>query len=196
GGISNRLMNFANGIIGKIRGGVAMVNVLSSTFFGGISGSGLADTSSPGCVLIPMTKKQGYRTKYSSGVTISTSIQRVRTAQSHNMLIFAAAAGGVSVGSLFIGGLGPGLVLGACLLVLTYILAVKNNYPKGEAIKPEDVPRILREGILGLFTIVIIMGGILSGYFTATESAAIGALYAFIITFFVYRDIPLSRMKL
>src|SRR5699024_2172999 len=80
--------------------------------------------------------------------------------------------------------------------VLTYILAVKNNYPKGEAIKREDVPRILREGILGLFTIVIIMGGILSGYFTATESAAIGALYAFIITFFFYIDFSLCRMKL
>src|SRR5699024_3389994 len=196
GGISNRLINFANVIIGKIRGGLAMVNVLSSTFFGGISGSALADTSSLGSVLIPMMKKQGYDTKYSIGVTISSSIQGVLIPPSHNMIIFSAAAGGVSVGILFIGGLGPGLVLGACLLVLTYILAVKNNYPKGEAIKREDVPRILREGILGSFTIVIIMGGILSGYFTATESAAICALYAFIITFFVYRDIPLSRMKL
>ena len=196
GGISRRLINLANVIIGKIRGGLAMVNVLSSTFFGGISGSSLADVSSLGSVLIPMMKKQKYDTDYSVAVTISSSTQGVMIPPSHNMIIYSTAAGSVSVGALFIGGLGPGLILGLAIMFLTYMLAVKRNYPKGETVKREEIPRIVRDGLLGLFTVVIIMGGILSGFFTATESAAIGALYAFIITFFVYREIPITRMGL
>ncbi|WP_163538629.1 TRAP transporter large permease [Gracilibacillus sp. YIM 98692] len=196
GGISRRLINFANVIIGKIRGGVAMVNVLASTFFGGISGSALADTSSLGSVLIPMMKKNGYDSDYSVSVTISSAAQGVLIPPSHNMIIYSTAAGGVSVGALFMGGLGPGLLLGLAIMVLTYAIAVKRKYPKGEVIKKEEIPRIVWEGLLGLLTVVIIMGGILSGIFTATESAAIGTLYAFIITFFVYREIPFARMGL
>lgn len=194
GGISRRLINLANVIIGRIRGGLALVNVLASTFFGGISGSALADTSSLGSVLIPMMKKQRYDTDYSVAVTISSSTQGVMIPPSHNMIIYSTAAGGVSVGALFIGGLGPGIILGLAIMILTYTLAVKRKYPKGEPVKREEIPKIVREGLLGLFTVVIIMGGILSGFFTATESAAIGVLYALIITFFVYREIPFSRM--
>lgn len=194
GGISNRLINLANVIIGKIRGGLAMVNVLASTFFGGISGSALADTSSLGSVLIPMMKKQGYDSDYSVAVTVSSATQGVMIPPSHNMIIYSTAAGGVSVGALFMGGLVPGLLLGFVLMILTYMIAVKRNYPKGEPVKKEEIPKIVWDGLLGLFTIVIIMGGILSGIFTATESAAIGTLYAFIITFFVYREIPITRM--
>lgn len=195
GGISTRLINLANVIIGKIRGGLAMVNVLASTFFGGISGSALADTSSVGSVMVPMMKKQGYDTNYSVAVTVSSSVQGVLIPPSHNMIIFSTAAGGISVGSLFMGGLLPGLLLGLVLLVITYMLAVKKNYPKGEPVDRKEIPRIIWEGLLGLLTIVIIMGGILSGQFTVTESAAIGALYAFILTFFVYRDIKIMKMK-
>src|SRR5690625_7026376 len=110
------------------------------------------------------------------------------------LIIYSTGAGGVSVGVLFMGGLLPGLLLGFALMIITYILAVKRKYPTGEVIKKEDIPRIVWEGLLGLFTAVIIIGGIVSGIFTATESAAIGTLYAFIITFFVYRDIPIKRM--
>lgn len=195
GGISRRLINFANVLIGKIRGGLAMVNVLASTFFGGISGSALADTSSLGSVLIPMMKKNKYDSDYAVAVTISSAAQGVLIPPSHNMIIYSTAAGGVSVGALFMGGLGPGLLLGLSLMILTYVIAVRRNYPKGEVIQRKEVPRIMWEGLLGLFTVVIIMGGILSGFFTATESAAIGALYAFIITFFVYREIPFLHMK-
>lgn len=194
GGISVRLINLANVIIGKIRGGLAMVNVLASTFFGGISGSALADTSSIGSVMIPMMKKQGYDADYSVSVTISSSIQGVMIPPSHNMIIFSSAAGGVSIGALFMGGLLPGLLLGLILMIITFVLAVKRNYPKGEPVDKKEIPKIIWEGLLGLFTVVIIMGGILSGLFTATESAAIGALYAFIITFFVYRDVKITRM--
>ena len=195
GGISRRLINLANVLVGKIRGGLALVNVMTSTFFGGISGSALADVSSLGSVLIPMMKKSGYDSDYSVSVTVASATQGVVIPPSHNMIIYSTAAGGVSVGALFMGGLIPGLLLGLSLMILTYVIAVKRNYPKGEAVKKEEIPKIIREGLLGLFTAVIIMGGIISGYFTATESAAIGALYAFIITFFVYRDIPLKRFS-
>lgn len=194
GGISLRLINFANIIIGKIRGGLALVNVLASTFFGGISGSALADTSSIGAVMIPMMKKQGYDADYSVAVTVSSSAQGVMIPPSHNMIIFSSAAGGVSIGALFMGGLLPGLLLGLVLMIITFALAVKRKYPVGDPVDRKEIPRILWEGSLGLFTIVIIMGGILSGWFTVTESAAIGTLYAFIITFFVYRDIKITRM--
>lgn len=194
GGISVRLINFANVIIGKIRGGLAMVNVLASTFFGGISGSALADTSSIGSVMIPMMKKQGYDTDYTVAVQVSSSIQGVMIPPSHNMVIYSTAAGGVSIGALFMGGLLPGILLGLVIMAITYGMAVKRKYPKGEAVDRKEIPRILWEGSLGLFTVIIIMGGILSGLFTVTESAAIGTLYAFIITFFVYRDIKITRM--
>src|SRR5699024_5584864 len=194
GGISRRLINFANVIIGKIRGGLAMVNVLASTFFGGISGSALADTSSVGSVMIPMLKKQGYDSDYSVSVTVSSPVYGVLIPPSHHMVIHSTAAGGVSIGALPMRGRLPGLLLGIALMVITYMLAVKRNYPKGEAVDKKEIPRILWEGLLGLFTIIIIMGGILSGMFTVTESAAIGALYAFIITFFIYRDIKITRM--
>ncbi|TWT28431.1 TRAP transporter large permease [Planomicrobium sp. CPCC 101110] len=194
GGISRRLIDLANVLIGKIRGGLALVNVLASTFFGGISGSALADTSSLGSVLIPMMKKQKYDTDYSVSVTISSATQGVMIPPSHNMIIYSTAAGGVSVGSLFIGGLLPGLLLGLSIMILTYAIAVKKNYPKGERVAKEQIPKIIREGLLGLLTVVIIMGGILSGFFTATESAAIGALYAFLITFLVYREVSIKRM--
>nr|WP_309101616.1 TRAP transporter large permease [Fredinandcohnia onubensis] len=196
GGISRRLINLANVMIGKVRGGLAMVNVLASTFFGGISGSAVADVSSIGSVLIPMMKKAKYDSDYAVNVTISSAAQGVMIPPSHNMIIYSTAAGGVSVGALFMGGIVPGILLGLILMVVTYIIAVKRNYPKGEPVKREEIPKIVREGLLGLLTAVIIIGGIVSGIFTATESAAIGVVYAFIITFFVYRDIPLSRMRI
>ncbi|WP_444685289.1 TRAP transporter large permease [Alkalicoccus luteus] len=194
GGVTRRLINLANVIIGKIRGGLAMVNVLASTLFGGISGSALADTSAVGSVMIPMMKKNNYHADYSVSVTISSAAQGVLIPPSHNMIIYSTAAGGISVGALFMGGLLPGLLLGLALMVLAYVIAVKRNYPKGDVVEAKDIPRIVWEGLLGLFTVVIIIGGIVSGFFTATESAAIGALYAFIITFFVYREIPLKAM--
>lgn len=195
GGISRRLIDLSNVIIGKIRGGLAMVNVMASTFFGGISGSAVADVSSIGSVMIPMMNKKGYDKDYSVAVTISSSAQGVIIPPSHNMIIYSLAAGGVSVGALFLGGIIPGILLGLALMVTTYIIAVKRGYPKGEKIAKADIPKIVREGFLGLLTAVIIIGGIVSGIFTATESAAIGAAYAFFITFFVYREIPLSHFK-
>lgn len=194
GGISRRLIDFSNVIIGRIRGGLAMVNILASMFFGGISGSSVADTSSIGSILIPMMEKQGYDKDYAVNVTVASSTQGVIIPPSHNVIIYSLAAGGLSVGRLFLGGILPGIILGLALMVLSYIIAVKRNYPKGERVSLKNALKITAESILGLLTAVIIIVGVTLGYFTATESAAIAAIYAFIITFFVYREIPLSKM--
>ena len=195
GGISRRLIEFSNIFVGRIRGGLAQVNVLTSMFFGGISGSAVADVSSEGSIIIPAMKLQGYDDDFSVAITVTSACQGVIIPPSHNMIIYSMAAGGVSVGSLFLAGVIPGIMLGISLMILCYILAVKRGYPKGAKVTLKDSVKIARDSVLGLFTIVIIMGGVLTGVFTATESAAIAAVYAFIITFFVYREIPLSRMK-
>lgn len=191
GGIARRLVNLASALVGWLRGGLAMINIVASTFFGGISGSAVADTSSIGAVMIPMMKKKGYEANYSVGVTISSAAQGVMLPPSHNMIIYSLAAGGVSIGALFMAGIVPGLLLGAALMVTSYVLAVRRGYPKEERVAINELPRIVWEGLLGLVTPIIIIGGILSGVFTATESAAIACVYALFLTFVVYREIPL-----
>ena len=195
GGISQRLIEFANVIVGRFRGGLALVNVLASTFFGGISGSAVADVSSIGAILIPMMKKQGYDTDYSVAVTVTSACQGIIIPPSHNMIIYSLAAGGVSVGRLFLGGFIPGITLGIALMIVSYIMAVKRNYPTERSYSFKEALFITKDALFGIFTAVIILGGVISGIFTATESAAIACVYAFIITFFVYREIPLSRMN-
>ncbi len=195
GGISRRLIELANVMVGRVRGGMAQVNILASMFFGGISGSAVADVSSIGAILIPMMKDNGYDDDYSVAVTVTSSCQGVIIPPSHNMIIYSlAAGGGVSVGRLFLGGMVPGVILGIGLMILSYFIAVKRGYPKGDKISFKEKVKISMNAFFGLMTAVIIMGGVLSGVFTATESAAVACLYAFVITFFVYREIPLKRM--
>lgn len=195
GGISRRLILFSNLLIGRVRGGLAQVNCLASMFFGGISGSAVADVSSIGTILIPMMKEKGYDDDFSVGITVTSACQGVIIPPSHNMILFSLAAGGVSVGRLFLGGMVPGILLGVGLMIVSYIFAVKRNYPKERKYTWKEALTISKDAILGLMTAVIIIGGVISGVFTATESAAIAVVYAFIITFFVYREVPLKAMK-
>jgi len=194
GGISTRLVNFSKVIVGRIRGGLAMVDVLACLFFGGLSGSSVADTTSIGSIMIPMMEKEGYDKDFAVDVTIVSATQGVLVPPSHNMILYSLAAGGVSISSLFLAGILPGIFLGLSVMVFSYIIAVKRKYPVSERIPFKQKITMLKDGILGLFTAVIIMGGIMTGVCTATESAALATVYAFIITFFVYKDVPLSRM--
>lgn len=195
GGLALRLVNLAQLIVGAIRGGLAMVNCLACMLFGNISGSAAADVSSVGSVMIPMMKKKNYEPNFSVAVTSAAAIQGVVMPPSHNMIIYAVAAGGVSISSLFLAGVIPCLIMLVALMATSYIIARKRGYPKGEPVKLKDVPKILIDGFLSLMTGVVILGGIFSGWFTATESGAIACVYAFILTFFWYRDLPLSHMK-
>ena len=194
GGISTRLVNFSKVIVGRIRGGLAMVDVLACLFFGGLSGSSVADTTSIGSIMIPMMEKEGYDKDFAVCVTIASATQGVLVPPSHNLILYSLAAGGVSISSLFLAGILPGVFLGVSVMVFSYFIAVKRKYPKSDSIPFKQKIHMLKDGILGLMTAVIIMGGIMSGICTATESAALATVYAFIITFFVYKDVPLSRM--
>jgi tripartite ATP-independent transporter DctM subunit len=194
GGISDRLIKFSDVLIGRMRGGLAMVNILASMFFGGISGSAVADTSSIGAMLIPMMVKQGYDADYSVDVTISSACQGILIPPSHNMIIYSAAVGGLSVSKLFMAGLVPGIILGVALMILSYVIAVKRNYPRGRKYSREEARKIAIDSVLGLMTAVIIILGVFFGVFTATESAAAACVWAFLVTFFVYREAPLSKM--
>jgi tripartite ATP-independent transporter DctM subunit len=192
GGISRRLILFSNLLVGRIRGGLAQVNCLASMFFGGISGSAVADVSSIGTILIPMMKEKGYDDDFSVGITVTSACQGVIIPPSHNMIIYSLAAGGVSVGRLFLGGFIPGVLLGVGLMVVSYMFAIKRNYPKEKKYTLKEALQISKDAVLGLMTAIIIIGGVISGIFTATESAAVAVVYAFFITFFVYREIPLK----
>jgi tripartite ATP-independent transporter DctM subunit len=190
GGIAMRLVNFANIFVGFIRGGLAMVNILASMFFGGISGSSVADTSSIGSIMIPMMKRQGYDDAFSVNVTITSSTQGIVIPPSHNAVIYSYAAGGtVSIASLFLAGIVPGIMIGLALMVLAAILATIRGYPKGERVPLREAIKASGEAVLGLITVIIIVGGVIGGIFTATESAAVAVIYAFVITMFVYREI-------
>jgi tripartite ATP-independent transporter DctM subunit len=195
GGMATRLVNLAKVFVAFIRGGLALVNVLASTLFGCISGSSVADTASIGSVMIPQMAKRGYPRVFATNVTICGSVQALLIPPSHNAVIYSLAAGGtISIAHLFLAGVFPGLLFGLCLIVLVLWIAHKRGYPKEKVVPLREVPRIVLEAFWGLVTIVIIMGGILSGVFTATESAAVACVYAFLVTVFVYRDYRLRDL--
>ena len=192
GGISEKIVDLANLAVGRFRGGLAYVNVLDSMFFGGISGSAVADVSSLGTIVIPMMVKQGYDEDFSVGLTVTTACQGVLIPPSHNMVIYAlAAGGGVSIGSLFMAGAVPGIVLGCAMMALCFFMGKKYNFPKGVAIPKEQRKSVILRGILPMLTLVIILVGTGMGVFTATESSAIAVVYTMFLAYVVFRDAKL-----
>ncbi|TPG61451.1 TRAP transporter large permease [Ewingella americana] len=195
GGIARRLVSFAYIFVGFIRGGLSLVNIVASTFFGAISGSSVADTASIGSVMIPEMEKKGYPRDFAAAVTASGSVQAILTPPSHNSVIYSLATGGtVSIAALFIAGILPGLLLSLTLMVMCVVFAHQRGYPKGERVPFKQALKIFVDTLWGLMTVVIIMGGILSGIFTATESAAIACLWSFFVTMFIYRDYKWSEL--
>ena len=196
GGISTRLVRLASAMVGRMRGGLGMVNISSSMLFGGISGSAVADTSALGSILIPVMKEKGYDADYAVNVTVTSSVAGVVIPPSHNMILYAVAAGGgISVTQLFIAGIVPGILMCLSLAVAAYIVAVKRGY-KGEAFPGWQALFLsLIASLPGLMTAVIIVGGVLSGILTVTESGAFGAIYAIIVTGLVYRELKWSSFK-
>jgi tripartite ATP-independent transporter DctM subunit len=189
GGMSRRLVAFAGVLVGFIRGGLSLVNILASTFFGAISGSSMADTASIGSVLIPEMARKGYPREFATAVTVSGSVQAILIPPSHNAIIYSLAAGGsISIAALFVAGVLPGLLLGLTLATLCMVIAKKKNFPRGERIPLKQALKIVLDALWGLMTMVIILGGILTGVFTATESASIAVIWAFFVTMFIYRD--------
>ncbi len=189
GGMARRLVAFANVMVGFMRGGLSVVNIVASTFMSGISGSSVADTSAIGSVMIPQMEKSGYPRVFATNVTISASVQAILVPPSHNAVIYSLATGGViSITSLFMAGVVPGLLLGFALIILCLFIAYRDGHPKGEFVPLREAIKLSIDALWGLVTIVIIIGGILGGVFTAIEAGAVACVYAFFVTMFVYRD--------
>lgn len=195
GGIAMRLVRLASAAVGSVRGGLGLVNVASSMLFGGISGSAVADTSALGSILIPVMKEKGYDPDYAVNVTVTSSIAGVVIPPSHNMILYAVAAGGVSVHSLFLAGIVPGIVMCVCLAIAAYVVAVRRGYPAEAFPGFKALLVSFVVALPGLFTAVIIVGGVLSGIMTVTESGAFGAIYAIMITALVYRELSWAGFK-
>jgi len=190
GGIADRIVAFAKNLVGHIRGGLGMSNVVACTLFGGISGSAVADVSAMGAVMIPMMKREGYHADYAVNVTTHAALVGVLMPTSHNMIIYSLAAGGkVSIAALILAGVVPAVILTISNLVAAYLVAIRRGYPAGTFPGWDAVWRSLAAALPGLAVVAIIILGILSGVFTATESAAIAVIYALALTVIVYRSL-------
>jgi tripartite ATP-independent transporter DctM subunit len=191
GGMARRLVAFADVLVGftRIRGGLSVVNVLATTFLSGISGSSVADTSAIGSVMIPQMERAGYPRVFATNVTITASVQALLVPPSHNAVIYSLATGGsISIISLFMAGVVPGLLLGLAIVMLCLVIAYRDGHPRGTSVSPREAVKITIEALWGLVTLAIILGGILLGVFTAIEAGAVACVWAFFVTMFVYRD--------
>lgn len=190
GGIADRIVTFAKSIVGHVRGGLGMSNVLACTLFGGVSGSPVADVSAMGSVMIPMMKREGYHADYAVNVTTHAALVGALMPTSHNIIIYTLATGGkVSIAALIAACVVPAFILTLCNLAAAYLVARKRGYPAGAFPGWAIVTRSLVAATPGLLVIVIIIAGILSGVFTATESAAVAVLYSLVLTAVVYRSL-------
>ncbi len=189
GGISEKLLDLADACVGWMTGGLAMVNIVASYFFGGISGSASADTASLGSLEIPMMVDRGYDVDFSTAVTISSSVEGMLVPPSHNMVIYATTAGGISVGSLFLAGYLPGAVLAISLMIGSYFISKKRHYPKGDKFSIKRLGREFVRSIWALSALLIVVIGVVAGLFTATESAAIAVIYSLIVSVYVYKGL-------
>ncbi len=188
-GITKRLVSFADTLVGHLKGGLAHVNIVTSMFLAGITGSALADTSAIGSMLIPAMEKQGYDTDFSAAVTVSSSVIGPIIPPSIPMVIFSLLSG-TSVAALFLAGVFPGILLGLGLMAVTYVIARRRNYPKSES--PPSLRAIgaaVVAAVIPLLMPLIILGGILGGIFTATEASGVAVVYALLIGFLVYRNL-------
>jgi tripartite ATP-independent transporter DctM subunit len=191
GGMARRLVAFADVLVGftRLRGGLSVVNILATTFLSGISGSSVADTSAIGSVMIPEMEKNGYPRVFATNVTITASVQAILVPPSHNAVIYSLATGGtISIISLFMAGVMPGLLLGFAIVVLCLVIAYRKGHPVGRVVPLREAAKITTDALWGLVTLGIILGGILGGVFTPIEAGAVACVYAFLVTMFVYRD--------
>ena len=191
GGITDRLFSFARGLVGHLRGGLGQANIIASMIFSGMSGSAVADAGGLGAIEIKAMNDQGYPKGFSGAVTIASSVIGPVIPPSIPMVLYGALAN-VSVGRLFMGGIIPGILVGISLMILVYMMSVKHNYPRDKRISFKEFLIRFEKAFLAALTPVIILGGIIGGIFTPTEAAAVAAIYAFALSFFVYRTIKIK----
>ena len=189
GGIARRLIEFSKALIGMVPGGLAFVNVISCTLFGAISGSSIAATTAVGSFMIPEMKKEGYDKNFTAAVTVTSATTGLLIPPSNTLIVYAVASGGVSIAALFVAGYVPGILVGLAIMVVCAIYAKRRNFPAGAAVSFAEALRYTVAAVPSLFLIVLVIGGILAGIFTATEAGAIAVLYALLLSGPVYREI-------
>lgn len=187
GSMSEDIVGLANVLVGWMPGGLAMVNVVDSMFFGGVSGSAVADVSSLGPIVIKLMHDSGYEDDFSVALTCTSAIQGIIIPPSHNLVIYAVTAGGVSVAALYMGGYLSGILLGLCLAIYCYIVSKKRHYPVAEKFTWKNFGKALWKALPTIGCMVVVVGGVLLGWMTATESAAAACVYCFIFTFIVQK---------
>ena len=193
GGITERLIKLAQAFVGHIRGGLAMVNVMVCAFFGAVSGSAVAATSAVGSVMIPSMKKEGYPADFSAGLTAVASTMAPVIPPSLAFVLYGAVSR-VPIGDLFIAGVFPGILMAFALMSVVYVYAKRDNYPLLSRVSWKGRLAAVKESILCLILPVFILGGITSGIFTPTEAAAMAALYAFVLSMFIYKTISWRQL--
>lgn len=194
-GITKRLLDFAVLVVGGIRGGLSLANVIASMVFGGITGSAIADSSALGSVEIPMMTKNGYDAPFSAAITGASACIGPIIPPSIPVVIYSMAVGGVSIGALFAAGMIPGILVGVALMIACYVISRIRNYPKrDQKVTAREFLEGLRDATLAIMTPVIILGGIIGGIFSPTEAAAVAVIYSFIISYFVFRELKLSAL--
>ena len=194
GGIARRVIGFAKALVGSLPGGLAFVNVVSCALFGAISGSSVAATSAVGGFMIPEMEKAGYDRNFNAAVTTTASTTGLVIPPSNILIVYAVASGGVSIAALFVAGYVPGILLATALMVVCAVYARRHGFPAGERVPLTVLWRSLLAALPSLFLIVVVIGGILAGIFTATEAGAIAVFYAWVLSAVVYREIDLREL--
>lgn len=194
GGIARRLIDFAKVLVGMLPGGLAYVNVLACMFFGAISGSAVAATSAIGGFMIPIMNREGYDKNFSTAVTVTGSTTGLLIPPSNVLIVYSLASGGVSIAALFIAGYLPGIILGLGLMAVAALISLVRKYPVGEKIGATEAIKKFFNAIPSLSLIVIVIGCIIAGYFTATEASAVAVLYALLLSAVIYREVKLKEL--
>ncbi|WP_193166179.1 TRAP transporter large permease [Microbulbifer hainanensis] len=194
GGIARRIINFARVLVGMLPGGLAFVNIISCTLFGSISGSAVAATSAIGGFMIPSMNKEGYDKNFNTAVTVASSTTGLLIPPSNILIVFSLASGGVSIAALFIAGYLPGLLLALGLMMVCGVWAKAKGYPVGEVTPWREALHKTLDAIPSLFLVVLVIGGIISGFFTATEASAIAVLYSLLLSVVVYREVKVNQL--
>jgi tripartite ATP-independent transporter DctM subunit len=194
GGIARRLIDLAKSFVAMLPGGLAYVNVIASMIFGAISGSAVAAASAIGSFMTPQMEKEGYDKSYSASVNITAATTGMVIPPSNILIVYSLASGGVSIAALFLAGYIPGLIMGFSIMIVAAIIAKRNNYPVGERVAFRQMIRVFADALPSLLLLVIVMGGIVAGVFTATEASAVAVLYTLILSVLVYKEVKWSDM--
>lgn len=194
GGIARRLIDFAKVLVGMFPGGLAYVNILACMFFGAISGSSVAATSAVGGFLLPVMEKEGYDKNFNAAATVTASTTGLLIPPSNILIVYSLASGGVSIASLFIAGYLPGILVGLSLMAVAAVYSIMNKYPVGERTGIVDALKKTIDAMPSLFLVIIVIGGIIAGVFTATEASAIAVIYALLLSVVFYREVKINEL--